>query len=973
MITIDEILRARLTAAQYQAATDPTPEILTLACAGSGKSTTLAFRIARLVVLERNPQSIVAFTFTEKAADAIKFRVAQALRAVGEPDTTVGAIYIGTIHAYCQYVLSIMDARYRQFEVLDENRLKLFLVSRFPQVGLQRLRAARAAPNPPRYFETIRKVAEAWTSINEELIEIDDVIAGDQALGEVLRNLRALLDRDQFIDFSSMERLVVEALDGANAQAWQAIENLGHLMVDEYQDVNPVQEQLIRLLRRQVRTLFVVGDDDQSIFSWRGADVHNILSFQERYPNSAQHTLSQNFRSTEAIVRSADGFAAAELGANRIPKNPTAQPVTGPRDFRRLWFGDRQREADWVADRIASLLGTRYGERDGSVRGLTPSDFAILMRSTRRPEQAGPPRHAAFTDALTRRGIDYTLEAGGAVFDRQQVHVLRETLELLRHGSPSRNEAQPLFQNLILPTYPQADRTRFFAVLAEWGRLIHGPTEGTRRRVYPQRLVHELLEAFGIARTPFDAGTMQDLGVFSRIIQDVETVYLSIDTTERFREILNFLQNVAEAGYNTATEDIFRQPNTVTVSTVHKAKGLEFPAVFIADVEAQRFPTPRSSYDGWLPLQTMRAAINRGAYQGTVEDEARLFYTALTRAERYLHVSGAERLPGGTRRRRPSPFSMRLADDELSTDPMTLPVGLTPHPPARRMEETIVPTSYSEIRYYLRCPADYRFRKTYGFSPPITDLFGYGRSIHAAVGKLHELFPAVAPSPAEAEGIGRRIFHVKHVPRSSDPVNRPGAYERAQDSAAKIVREYATTYGEDFTHRRQLEVRFEVPVRQAVISGAIDLLLHYDPGGNIVDARVVDFKAVDGGEDPEQNERLHWTELALQVQLYAKAAREVLGQNARTGAVHLLKNNRRIDIPVGDDAVAAAIANVEWAIDRVIASDFPMRPRPDKCAACDFQRLCPKVRQEFSAADLPPPIHVPGGAPQPARLFAEVA
>jgi DNA helicase-2/ATP-dependent DNA helicase PcrA len=495
--------------------------------------------------------------------------------------------------------------------------------------------------------------------------------------------------------------------------------------------------------------------------------------------------------------------------------------------------------------------------------------------------------------------------------------------------------------------------------MSEWGRLIHTPPGGTRRRVYPQRLLQDLLNAFALPETNLDDGMLHDIGVFSRILQDVETVYLSIDSARRFDELLNFLQNVAQTGYDAATDDILRRPDAVTVATVHKVKGLEFPVVFVVDVEAGRFPKNRRNYDGWLPVELLQQPLSRGAYRTTPEEEARLFYTALTRAERYLYVSGAEQLPGGRRQRRPSPFSLRLANPEISNSAAGLPAGLPRHAPIRRVDETIVPTTYSEIRYYLRCPRDYKFRKTFGFSPPITEMFGYGSAIHAAVGKLHERFPHAAPTEDQAEAVLRQMFHLKHVPESRDPVNRPGGYENARDAGAQILRRYASDYAEDFAQERQVEVRFEIPVMQAVISGSIDLLLRYDQHDNIVDAWVVDFKTMEGGPEPTDNEELDWTEMSLQVQLYAKAAREVLGENARTGAVHLLKDGQRVEVPVGDDAVAAAVANVEWAVGRILDSDFPMRPHPDKCDACDFQSLCSQRAASFSVDDEPPPIHLP--------------
>lgn len=963
MPNVDEVLRQALTGEQYEAAVDPASEILCLACAGSGKSRTLAYRIARLIAQGADPKTIVAFTFTEKAAESIKRRVAEALSSTELDPTILGALFIGTIHGYCQNVLGQIDARYRQYDVLDTNRFKLYLISRWPTLNLAQIQArltAQSAGQSTQYFKTIKKVSDAWSTLNDEMIDMQDVISSDPVLGDVLRQIGDGLDRDQYIDFSLMVRRVVDAINTRHSSV-DAITQVRHLMVDEYQDVNPAQEALIRAIHPFLRTLFVVGDDDQSIYAWRGADVHNILTFQTRYPQCSLRTLSHNFRSTEAIVQTSAQFAAAELGATRISKSPTAVTGESPRDFRVVRFTNRQEEAAWVSRQIRALLGTSYKERDGRVRGLTPGDFAILMRSTRQPESTGEPRHTAFTDALQQAGIPYSLESGGSVFDRPQVAALRDTFELLRNQSPSRETVSTLFTTTILQAFPMADFDALTQTLAEWGRLIHSPSGGARRRVFPQMLVYQLLEAFHLADSHFDEGTMQDIGMFSRMIQDVETVYLSIDSATRFREILNFLQNVAETGYDRGTDDVVRQPDAVSVSTVHKVKGLEFPVVFIVDVEGQRFPKRNQRYDGLLPNTVIGPALSRGAYQSTPDEEARLFYTALTRAERYLYVTSSQWLPNGQRAAQQSRFALRLVHPDISNDPDGIPAGLTHSVPRQRVDESIVPTTFSEIRYFLACPYNYKLRKTFGFSPAIREMFGFGQTVHTGIEKLHELFPNSPPSIEDVRNVVDDIFHLKHVPQSRDPVNRPGGYERAKAAATEMTENYVQQYSDDFVRLRQIEARFEIPVAHAVITGAIDLVLRMDEEGDILDATVVDFKAMEGGNDPEQNPKLEWTDLALQVQLYAKAATEVLGESTKTGSVHLLKDNQRVEVPVSPQALEAAIKNVEWAVDRIIDEDYPMRPETEKCASCDFRLICSKHSQDFYTDEVPPPLHVPNG------------
>lgn len=799
-------------------------------------------------------------------------------------------------------------------------------------------------------------------------------------MSQVLGRLGELLERDHFIDFTTMIRHVVDALASGDDSVERALGNLRHLLVDEYQDVNPLQEQLIRLLHDRGSALFVVGDDDQAIYAWRGADVGNILTFRTRYPAAVEHTLSHNFRSTPAIVQTADVFAAAELGAARLVKNPTATPTSEPRDLARLWFDTRAEEAEWIADRIATLLGTAYLESDETTRGLTPADFAILMRSTRGDEQDGTQRHTAFTDALNARGITYTLEAGGGLFDRPQASALRQAFELIRASNPNRGQVRQLYDEQLIPVFPSTDFEQLAAVYSEWGRRIHQPIilGAARQRLYPQQLLQEMLAALGIERTDLDAGVMADLGVFSRILQDAETVYVSIDSAERFTQLLNFLQNVAEDGYDVQAE-LMARPDAVTVATVHKMKGLEFPAVFVADVEAQRFPPAARGYSGWLPAECMAPVLARGAYGGTASrnGEARLFYTAMTRAERYLYISGAANLPGGKKARRVSPYAGQLQHAELRRDAVDpgVPPLATPAiaEPCRRGDASVLPTTYSQIRYYLRCPHDYRLRTVYGFSPPIVEMFGYGQTVHAAVGKLHEQFPNHAPTKDEARRISDDVFHLKHVPPSREPETRPGAYENAKQAAANILASYACDYVDDFHHQRQVERPFEVPIKDAVISGTIDLLLRLDDNGHLVGAGVIDFKAMEGGPDATTRADLDWGDLSLQVQLYARGATQVLGENARTGAVHLLKDGQRVEVPVDDAAITDAVANVEWAVARIIDGDFPMRPSPSKCIGCDFKRICPQRRQDFTSLDPPPDLHLPDGQRVSAPAFSDIA
>lgn len=966
----DDALRVNLTIAQFAVATAPEAEVQALACAGSGKSRALAFRVARLIAEGAPAESIVAFTFTEKAAESLKIRIASALQACGQDPVLVGAMFIGTMHSWCRTVLGQMDARYRQFGVLDQNRFLAYLMSRYPRLGIADLRRAYGRQDRIlQYFATLQGLSRAWSMMNDELLAPAAVLTEAPELGDALSRLGALLYTDQFIDFSLMQRLVVDALEAREPGVVRALEPLRHVFVDEYQDTNLGQERLVELMHEHSETLLVVGDDDQAIYGWRGADISNILDFATHYPGAARHQLDVNFRSTPAIVDAADTFAQMELGAVRLVKQPKAHRNPTDREFGVLWFDNRPEEATWVADRIQELLGTEYEDLDGK-RGLTPGDFAILMRSVKTREQTGDKRHRAFTDGLADRGIAYTIDAGGELFERAQTAAVLKALELLRDASPNRDQVAALYATTLLPAFPKAGLEPLLKVFARWGRRIHtpaNPLDGSvaRQRLFPQQLYHELLEALDVAESGFDHGVMADLGTFSRIFQDIENVYVSVDSKRRFQDVLNFLQNVANEGYE-PRDSVMARPDAVTVSTVHKAKGLEFPVVFVVDVEANRFPGKKRSYDGWIPQPLIQTSLDKGAYQTGEEDQARLFYTAITRAERYLYVSGSRNLPAAKREAKQSRYMHQLLHPEIRRDLLTpgAPPAVTPRQaaPRRRGDESVLPTTYSQIKHYLRCPREYLMREQYGFAPAVPELFGFGTAVHAAIGKLHERYPDQAPTVDQATQIAESMFHLKHVAASADPVNRPGAYERAKGSAARIVASYADGYRADFERQRQVELPFEIPVAGAVISGAIDLRLLYDEDGRVEEAEVVDFKTMEGGPDPLDNPELDWVSLALQVQLYAHASVRLLGNKARSGRVHLLKDGQRLEVPVDAAAVEAAVANVEWAVARIIEGDFPMRPSAAKCGGCDFARLCAKRVESFTSAAQPPSLHLPEAA-----------
>ena len=950
-MTIEEILRANLTTEQHDAVVDKSRHILCLACAGSGKSRTLAYKIAYLISKGESPESIVAFTFTEKAAESIKRRVAEALHKFGLPENYIGAMFIGTLDSFCQKLLGNIDAKYRQFDILDQNGLILFVMSRFYQLGIQ---------GNGGYFRTINEITKAWQTLNNENILLSEIAVHDLKLHNQLSNLAEKLLNDGYMDFSFAIRLAVEELMKITRNDGSYIEKYKFLFVDEYQDINPIQEEFIKTFASHLNMLFVVGDDDQAIYGWRGANVQNILTFRDRYADVSVHKLLINFRSTEAIVETANRFIQTNLNYERLPKEIRFNYDGNIKDLRKLWFNTRDEEAQWIANRIQSLVGTTYIEcnPDGtekSRRGLTFSDFTILLRSIHNSN--GENRDIQFVNALQALGIPFKTTGEGGIFDRPYAQCILAIMELLRDSTNDRTTAERIFIEQVLPNFPQADKIKYLQVLQHWQQEIHAPREGARRKVYPQQFLHDLTDALMLRALDGNDTALRDLGLFSRIILDVEQTYVSIDSPGRYREMLNFLSNVAQNSYELEPIDYITKDNAVNVSTIHKVKGLEFPVVFVADLVTQRFPGRNETYSGLIPQPLMINAIARGAYGCRVQDEARLFYTAITRAERMLYMSGSTIHPGLVRGKRRSQFIVNLTHPDMRED-LNLEELAEKMEPSPRFDDSDFPTDYSSVKNYLKCPYLYKLSTVYGFNAAVPELFGFGKTSHTILERLHQKFKDRVPTAKEVAEIVESTFMLKHVFPSNDPINRPGSYERAKHLVERVLTEYSNSFADDFGRMRQDEARFEISVKDALITGAIDLLLLEDPQSGITTADVIDFKSM---ETPADIAEYDWRDMSVQVQLYSKAAKEVLGENVETGYIHTLKDNRRTSVPVDDQSVGSAIGVIEWAVKGILSNDFPKRACPQNCASCDFRSMCSQRYEAFKNTDSPPKINTPSG------------
>ncbi|MCX6750340.1 MAG: ATP-dependent helicase, partial [Candidatus Pacearchaeota archaeon] len=279
-----------------------------IACAGAGKTGVISQRIARLIKKGVEPKNIVAFTFTDKAAEEMKARIRLFLEKECPEKTDFGDMYIGTIHSFCLSILKELEPKYKSYEALTEAQRIAFVskpMTYYSELGLVKLEAR----DHIKKYSVINKFLESADIMRDENINPDKLT--DKDFGSIFKRYINLLDKNQYLDFGEMIFRLVKILETDKEVLKQLHEKVKHLVVDEYQDVNKIQEKLIEFISEGCKSVCIVGDDDQCVFQWRGSDPSYILNFEKNYSKYfkiRRISLETNFRSTEGIVNLSKEF-----------------------------------------------------------------------------------------------------------------------------------------------------------------------------------------------------------------------------------------------------------------------------------------------------------------------------------------------------------------------------------------------------------------------------------------------------------------------------------------------------------------------------------------------------------------------------------------------------------------------------------------------------------------------------------------
>ena len=601
---------------QQQAVQHTEGPLLILAGAGSGKTKVLTVRIAHLLAQGVNPYEILAITFTNKAAKEMKSRVE------GLVGDVANRIWLSTFHSFC--------AKFLRFELDNflgyNSNFTIYDTSDSQAV----IKAALKALNLDDKYYPVGAMIGAISDAKNKLLFASDFRkqARDfyqEKVADVYEYYERELRKNNALDFDDLLLVAVKLLQSNEAVLDKYSKRFRYVMIDEYQDTNHAQYLLAKLLASHWKNIAVVGDADQSIYAWRGADIQNILDFEKDYPNCTSIKLEQNYRSTKIILDAAN--AVIENNEGRPKKNLWTDKTEGAK-IQHFTAQSEHEEAAFIGDTIA---------KKHDIHGVPYGDMAILYRTNAQSR--------VLEEALIKRALPYTMVGGTKFYDRKEIKdvlaYLRvlynpfDDLSLLRIiNVPKRSIGATTVAKL--QDYARANGTSLFMTLTQLHLVdtIKGKTK-------------EKLEEFGILIFTLVA-EMEDKTVLD-ILESIldRTGYLaqleeSTDPQDQARaenigELLSVAKDFQDTNPNGTVEDFLEQvalvndvdsfeqeESKVTLMTLHAAKGLEFPIVFLGGLEEGLFPHSRTLMN---PEE--------------IEEERRLAYVGITRAEKELYISNA--------------------------------------------------------------------------------------------------------------------------------------------------------------------------------------------------------------------------------------------------------------------------------------------------------------------------------------------
>lgn len=942
---------------QLEVITHVSGPLLVISGAGTGKTHVLTGRVLQLILQNNVPASqILALTFTEKAASEMKQRVMELL-PLGHPEAE-----INTFHAFGEKILRESGHEIGMapdYRLLGEADLWLFLkrhALEFP------LHYYRTPTNPKKFLYVLQRY---FSRLQDEDISpeqyqaylekrrkqaagVEDPAAEEewlkkhQELARCYTLYQELLLREGVVDYGGLISQTLRLLRDHPSLLREFSERFQYIMVDEFQDMNFAQSQIVNLLAERHQNIMVVGDDDQSIYKWRGASLSNIQSFEKAFPKAKKIVLSENYRSSQPILDFAYQMIQRN-NPNRLEASESIDKKLTAKSSRKEHlpeihsFGTVGEEVDYILDTARALI--RKGQ-----------NTAILVRTNALARY--------FTEKLKLSDIVFQHFSSDAIVQKESV---RDCLALLRVLCDPWDDLAvfrllslphwgiPMEELLALTRRAKQRHSSLYELLAETEydtlKILLSRLIEDSRTSKPSTILGIFLEESRYLEEArqSDDDKLHDIARFSELITRFEERHAA----PRVQDLLEYIELLQESGGEARNDVTMLDPDALKILSIHGAKGLEFDAVFLPGLVQGKFPTITRREPLEIPQDLIPEALPQGDHH--LEEERRLFYVASTRAREKLFLTYSENYEG-RKQWKPSIF-IAEAQESGKAVMKGRPKGTHQSQPSLELEEREhkplsasqpadmpIKLSYSQIDTFQMCPQKFRYRYRDQIATPASGAMNFGISIHNTLRAWYELLKVQSELPEE-----EKILVLKHCFEKqwiSGGYENRHIHDDQKEQAWSMLERYYEAEKNNLILPAYTEKAFTLKLSGTTLTGRIDRI-DLLPDGTY---EVIDYKT---GEAKDFTVRELGND--VQLSLYALACRDALKLPVSKLSLYYLSELKKFSTTRTDKALDAFKNKLEESAIEIASSDFS--PTPGfHCGFCDYQFICPAALSNAYAA-----------------------
>lgn len=936
--------------------------VLIIAGPGSGKTFTLVERIVYLITAKGvAPESLFVVTFTDKAARELTTRISNRLSELGIR-FNLNEMYLGTFHSICLRMLEEFrefTRLKRSFTLFDQFDQQYFLYQRLNEFRPIENAELVMGPDTRGRWAQSEELMKWLNKVSEEALDaavLEEAPDPEvRALAACFRRYQELLLEHNSLDFSGIQYEALRLLESRPEVLEELRSKLSHLMVDEYQDTNTIQERILLLLAGDRRNLCVVGDDDQGLYRFRGATIRNILEFPSLFAagECRQVALTVNYRSHPDIIRFYNEWMGSKEWEEdgrifRFPKTIVprkAEFPSVPTAVRLAARDEPDEEGNWQAEVLAFL----YALRD--VGGLSDwNQVAFLFRSVKNH------RVVSLARFLEAEGVPVHSPRSNMFFDREEIRLMIGALIFLFPQFPKIRQwadgahlaIWDYYDERCFRAFTDALRKPENSRLLEWARPLakrHAALAQNTDYAF-SGLFYQLLQFPLFARflseeaiEGVDKGrAARNLATFSKLLTKFEYLhYVSVlnpeflekNLRDLFNHFLRFLEDGGIGEYEDEAE--YAPKGCVSFLTIHQSKGLEFPVVICGSLEAvprkQHAPLDEVLEDGGYLSKPRFEPLERTKHF----DFDRLFYTAFSRAQNLLVLAAQERDGRGMGRSPSKYFSTAFYASPSWRD---IPLGDLTYELVKEINLKREYSFTSHISVFESCGEQYRFFKDLEFAAIRESPMLFGTLVHQTIEDIHKAVLRGEEATVTSEAI-ESWFSANYAMLSKK--ERVYLAPSSQQAALRHVQRYFERENGNWDRIKEAEVDISLVKDSYILTGSVDLIRGED--GTV---EIIDFKSEKKPDMERDRDRL--TRYQHQLEVYAHLVEERTGQ--RVSRMHLYYTgedggNPYVSFAKDDRAIGKTIAAFDDIVDRIERRDYRITERPTKlCQSCDIRPYC---------------------------------